>query len=117
VAKTELSKVDASAMEHRRGVSSVIKGGSGVEINVTQDVPMKLEVHGLSVDDALEKVDKYLDQAYAAGLPYVYIIHGRGTGALLRAIHEYLSTHPHVSRFRFAEPSEGGTSVTMVYFS
>jgi len=88
-----------------------------VEINVTQDVPMKLEVHGLSVDDALEKVDKYLDQAYAAGLPYVYIIHGRGTGALLRAIHEYLSTHPHVSRFRFAEPSEGGTSVTMVYFS
>jgi DNA mismatch repair protein MutS2 len=109
VARSELSKAEPQT-ERRKPATK------GVEVNVTEDVPMKLEVHGLTVDEALEKVDKYLDQAYTAGLPYVYIIHGRGTGTLQRAIHEYLRDHPHVSRFRFAEPNEGGTSVTMVYF-
>ncbi|WP_018962932.1 endonuclease MutS2 [Coprothermobacter platensis] len=109
VARSELSKAEPKREHHRTS-------NRGIEVNVTEDVPMKLEVHGLTVDEALERVDKYLDQAYAAGLPYVYIIHGRGTGTLQRAIHEYLREHPHVSRFRFAEPNEGGTSVTMVYF-
>ncbi|NPV88533.1 endonuclease MutS2 [Coprothermobacteraceae bacterium] len=89
----------------------------GIEVKATQSVPMKLEVHGSTVEEALERVDKYLDQAYTAGLPYVYIIHGRGTGALMRAIHDYLKGHPYVSKFRLGDPGEGGSSVTIVFLS
>lgn len=81
-----------------------------------EQVPLKIDLHGYSVEEALEKLDKYLDSAYLNGMSYVYIEHGKGTGILREAIFEFLRKRPHISHFQTAMPSEGGTGVTIVYF-
>jgi DNA mismatch repair protein MutS2 len=77
-------------------------------------VPPALNLRGLTVEEALERLDKYLDDAFLAGLAEVRIIHGKGTGAVRGAVHEALHNHPLVSGFRLAEPSAGGAGVTLV---
>ena len=79
------------------------------------EVPIKLELYGLMVDEALAKLEKYLDNAYGSGIPFVYVVHGRGTGALKKAVQEYLSGHSRVDRFHAADAGEGGDAVTIVY--
>lgn len=87
-----------------------------VRITRKEEVPIKLDLHGLTVEEALDKLDKYLDSAYLFGFSWVYIEHGRGTGVLRDAVVNFLRNHPHVSRFEIAKPSEGGIGVTIVYF-
>jgi DNA mismatch repair protein MutS2 len=74
---------------------------------------MELDLRGLTVDDMLVELDRYLDTAYLAGLPFVRIIHGKGTGALRQAVREELRGHPLVSEFRAGDNSEGGEGVTV----
>ncbi len=76
----------------------------------------ELHLRGLRVEEALEKVDKYLDSAYLAGLPNVNLIHGKGTGALRDALRQYLTQHPFVGSYRAGGYYEGGTGVTVVTF-
>jgi len=80
----------------------------------TQQISTELDFRGLTVEEALITVDKYLDDAYLAGLPQVYLIHGKGTGTLRAAVKEHLATHPHVSSYRIGGPNEGGMGVTVV---
>lgn len=74
------------------------------------------EVHlrGMLVDEALNELEKYLDDAYLAGLTPVYVVHGKGTGTLRTAVRQYLSDHPWVLGFRPAEAYEGGLGATVV---
>ncbi len=74
---------------------------------------MELDLRGLTVDDMLIELDRYLDTAYLAGLPFVRIIHGKGTGALRQAVRDELRGHPLVSEFRPGDPAEGGEGVTV----
>ncbi len=74
---------------------------------------MELDLRGLTVDDMLVELDRYLDTAYLAGLPFVRIIHGKGTGALRQAVREQLRGHPLVGEFRAGEATEGGEGVTV----
>ena len=74
---------------------------------------MELDLRGLTVDDMLIELDRYLDTAYLAGLPFVRIIHGKGTGALRQAVRDELRGHPLVSSFRAGEANEGGEGVTV----
>ncbi|MDP7280937.1 MAG: Smr/MutS family protein, partial [Candidatus Poribacteria bacterium] len=69
---------------------------------------------GQKVAPALETVDKYLDDAYLAGLLEVRLIHGKGTGALGSAIHDFLRTHLLVTHFSFATVNQGGSGATQV---
>jgi len=62
----------------------------------------------------IPRLEKYLDDAYLAGLPWVRIIHGKGTGALRRAVREALAHHPLVAEMRPGEQGEGGDGVTVV---
>ncbi|MBE9508188.1 MAG: Smr/MutS family protein, partial [Chloroflexi bacterium] len=73
----------------------------------------RLEIRGCTVEDALERVDRHLDGAFLAGLPWVRIIHGKGTGALRRAVREFLAGHPLVSTYEAGGPKEGGEGVTI----
>jgi DNA mismatch repair protein MutS2 len=73
----------------------------------------QIEVRGCTVEDALEQIDRYLNAATLAGLPWVRIIHGKGTGTLRRAVREFLSDHPLVSSYEPGAPSEGGEGVTV----
>lgn len=74
---------------------------------------MELDLRGLTVDDMLIDLDRYLDTAYLAGLPFVRLIHGKGTGALRQAVRDELRGHPLVSGFRAGEANEGGEGVTV----
>lgn len=74
---------------------------------------MELDLRGLTVDDMLVELDRYLDTAYLAGLPFVRIIHGKGTGALRQAVRDELRSHPLVSGFRAGDAGEGGEGVTV----
>ena len=85
------------------------------QVSVGKDVSWKLDLHGEKVEAALSVLDKYLDDAVLANFPFVYVLHGRGTGALRQAIHSFLRKHPSVLRFRMGEGSEGGQGVTIVY--
>lgn len=77
-------------------------------------VSVSISVRGQTVDEALVQVDRYLDEAVRARLPQVVVIHGKGTGALRRALHEFLKGHPHVRQFRLGERGEGDTGATVV---
>jgi len=74
---------------------------------------LELNLRGLRVEEAILRLDKHLDDAYLAGLPSVLIIHGRGTGALRRAVREQLEGHPLVASHRPGDRHEGGEGVTV----
>lgn len=75
---------------------------------------LELDLRGARVEESLERVEEYLDAAYLAGLPFVRIIHGKGTGALRKAIRDVLHGHPLVSKYQRGEENEGGDGVTVV---
>ncbi|MEH7384335.1 endonuclease MutS2 [Bacillus sp. JJ1521] len=77
-------------------------------------VSLELDLRGERYEDALFKVEKYIDDALLAGYPRVSIIHGKGTGALRQGVQEYLKNHRSVKSTRFGEAGEGGTGVTVV---
>lgn len=72
------------------------------------------DLRGLTLDEAVREVDKYLDEAVVAGLHEVSLIHGKGTGALRRGLNDFLKTHPQVTGFRLGGEGEGGSGVTVV---
>ncbi|WP_404355727.1 endonuclease MutS2 [Cytobacillus firmus] len=79
-------------------------------------VSLELDLRGERYENALLRVEKYLDDALLAGYPRVSIIHGKGTGALRQGVQEYLRNHRSVKKIRFGEAGEGGTGVTIVEF-
>ncbi|MDH7569988.1 MAG: endonuclease MutS2, partial [Armatimonadota bacterium] len=83
---------------------------------VTKAASFGIELHlrGMMAEEALHVLDKYLDDAFLAGVPTVRIVHGKGTGALRNAVWEYLRDHPHVASYQLAEQSQGGTGATVV---
>lgn len=78
---------------------------------------IELDLRGYRVDEALETLDSYLDEAYLADLPWVRIIHGKGTGALRQVVRDALRNHGVVANFRTGEQGEGGDGVTIAYFA
>ncbi|WP_376790127.1 endonuclease MutS2 [Thermoflexus sp.] len=73
-------------------------------------VPLDLDLRGMRVEEALPVLEKFLDEAFLAGMPFVRIIHGKGTGALRRAVRERLKAHPHVEHME-PTPDDGATVV------
>ncbi len=74
---------------------------------------MEVDLRGLMAEDALDKMERYLEQAYLAGLPWVRIIHGKGTGKLRQAVREALKGHAYVKSFEEGGHTEGGEGVTV----
>ncbi len=74
---------------------------------------IQIDVRGQTVEEALERLDRYLDDAAMAALPWVRIIHGKGTGKLRREIRNFISTHPLVTSYESAAESEGGDGATV----
>lgn len=74
----------------------------------------EIDLHGLIVDEALFRLDRYLNEAYMSGLVQVRVIHGKGTGTLRLAVREMLKNHPLVESFRLAHIEEGGGGATIV---
>jgi DNA mismatch repair protein MutS2 len=74
---------------------------------------MELDLRGQSAEDALSKLADYLDKAYLSGMPFVRIIHGKGTGMLRQEVRAALKGHPQVASYEEGHPSEGGDGVTV----
>ena len=79
-------------------------------------VSLELVLRGGRYENALLRVEKYIDDALLAAYPRVSIIHGKGTGALRQGVQEYLRNHRAVKNIRFGEAGEGGSGVTVVEF-
>ena len=99
-----------------RAVDAAPAAGGGVTVAVAADTPApeELNVIGCRVDDALSRVEKYVDQALLGGVGQLRVIHGHGTGQLRRAIAGFLDEHPLVAKFEAAAPERGGRGVTVI---
>ena len=93
------------------------KTGSGkIKMSKSATVSPEIKLLGMTVDEALGALDKYLDDAYLAHLPQVRIVHGKGTGALRTAVHNHLKRTRYVKSYRLGAFGEGETGVTIVEF-
>ena len=91
--------------------------GSGkIKMSKSFSVPTEVNLIGMTVDEAMPVMEKYLDDAYLAHMPSVRVVHGRGTGALKNAVHQRLRKLKYVKEFRLGEFGEGDSGVTIVTF-
>lgn len=91
-------------------------GGGKLRMSKSAAVSTEINLIGMTVDEAIAHLDKYLDDAYLAHVPSVRIVHGKGTGALRTAVHQYLKRCKHVKTFRLGTFGEGDAGVTIAEF-
>lgn len=108
VKESDLEFINAPKQVEKRAVAMV----KGKDFHVG----LELDLRGERYEDALMRVEKYIDDALLANYPRVSIIHGKGTGALRQGVQEYLKNHRSVKKIRFGDAGEGGTGVTIAEF-
>lgn len=86
-----------------------------IKIDKSKEISNRISLRQLTVEEALDRLSRYLDDAILAGISPVYIIHGKGEGILRRAVSNFLKEHPMVESFRLGEYNEGGWGVTVAY--
>lgn len=79
-----------------------------------EEIRSEIDLRGMLVEEGTEVLDKYLDDAVLGGVGLIYVIHGKGTGAMRAGIQDFLRGHPHVRSFRLGEYGEGDSGVTVV---
>lgn len=115
----DLELVEDKKEESSAGKYGRAKGAGSKDrysINKSATINPEINLLGCTVDEGVSKLEKYLDDALIAGLPSVRIVHGKGTGALRRGIHEYLRHLKFVKSYQLAELGEGDSGVTVVTF-
>ena len=113
------SQVNVKDLEYRDEVTiqspSYQKTGSGkVRMSKSASISAEINLLGKTVDEALPELDKYLDDAALAHLEQVRVVHGKGTGALRKGVHEFLRKNKHVKSYRLGAFGEGDAGVTIV---
>src|SRR5579871_1117481 len=108
-----LKKAEATAASRS---STPVSGLSEIAMRKSLQIAPELMLRAMRVEEAQPLLDKYVDDAYAAGIPQARIIHGRGTGALRRLVWDFLSGHPAVASIRAGEEGEGGDGASVVTF-
>lgn len=101
---------------HTGGSRGSGSGSSKIKMSKSFSVSPEVNLIGMTVDEAIPVLDKYLDDAYLAHLPQVRVVHGRGTGALKAGVHRHLKKLSYVKEYRLGEFGEGDTGVTIVTF-
>lgn len=107
----------AEATVSKDGVAISGTSGAGkIKMSKSFSVSPEINLIGKTTDEAIPLLDKYLDDAYLAHLPQCRVVHGRGTGALRKAVHQHLKRLKYVKEFRLGEFGEGDSGVTIVIF-
>jgi DNA mismatch repair protein MutS2 len=114
VPRSDIAEVVVSASA--TPVQAARARGISVQMSSEASVPPEINVIGQTVDEATQRVEKYVDSAFLAGLSHVRIIHGSGMGILRKALRQYLKTHPHVAKVSEPPQNEGGAGATIVEF-
>lgn len=112
----DLEKLDDELPAYSKGPSSRVSGSGKIKMAKSTSISSEINLLGLTTDEAVVELDKYLDDAYLAHISPVRIVHGKGTGALRKAVHQYLRRQKHVASFRLGEYGEGDAGVTIVEF-
>ena len=113
ILKMKVNEKDLEFIKTPKAVETkVIANVKGKDFHVSPE----LDLRGERYENALLRVEKYIDDALLAAYPHVNIIHGKGTGALRQGVQEYLRNHRAVKGIRFGEQAEGGSGVTVVEF-
>ncbi|WP_283683758.1 endonuclease MutS2 [Parablautia sp. Marseille-Q6255] len=108
---------EPSPYSARTNLSSGTRSGSSkVKMAKSYSISAEINLLGRTTDEAIAELDKYLDDAYIAHLSPVRIVHGKGSGALRKAVHQYLRRQKHVASYRLGEFGEGDAGVTIVEF-
>jgi DNA mismatch repair protein MutS2 len=113
--KAQLAKIAAQAAataKAKQAASEPPKPNPEIAIRTANN---SIDLRGARVSDAEIEIDRALSKAVEYGA--LWIIHGKGTGQLRRGVHEFLATHPQVSRFELASQKEGGGGVTIAYLN
>lgn len=111
--KTNLSRLSAAEEERPDYSRYSASYSAGMRLGNMQSISPETDLRGLSVYEAIEKLDKYIDSAILAGVSPVSIIHGKGTGVLRVAVHDFLKKHSGVKSFRLGEYGEGDSGITV----
>ena len=111
--RAEWSDIEKIKDRKKTAVAPGARGAVSVSPD-DEEFASELNVIGLNVDEALDRVDRFLDQAYLAGGESVRIVHGHGKGILRGAIARFLERHPQTARFAAAPPEKGGSGATVV---
>lgn len=98
------------------GSAGASSGSNRISSSKTATLSMEINLLGRTVDEALAELDKYLDDAYLSHAPSVRIVHGKGTGALRQAVHQYLKRISYVKSYHLGEYGEGDAGVTIAEF-
>lgn len=109
----DITKIDKHGVQKSFEKPASVSYGS-MYSQKTMNISTSINVIGKVLDDAIMEVDKYLDDAYMAGLPQVTVIHGRGEGILKRGLQQHFRRHPHIDSFHSGSFGEGGDGVTVV---
>ena len=113
---TDFNEISISMGDHKTGPSISRTSSGKSKLSKAATISTEINLLGKTVDEAVAELDKYLDDAYLSHLPSVRVVHGKGTGALRKGIHNYLRRQKHVADFHLAEFGEGDAGVTIVTF-
>lgn len=111
--RTTVSRNDIERRKGKNRKADLAESSSGVAVPAVASPGIEIDLRGQMTHEAVANLEQYLDQAFMAGLPWVHIIHGKGSGALRQAVRGALSNHPMVSSYRAGDPGEGGEGVTV----
>ena len=118
IIRSKVSLNDLVLIEEETINTGKMQRSSSGKLKMSKSYSVSTEINllGRTVDEALSELDKYLDDAYLAHLPSVRVVHGKGTGALRNAVHNYLRKNRVVKSYRLGEYGEGDAGVTIVEF-
>jgi DNA mismatch repair protein MutS2 len=108
-------RVQLNDLERRAGRKVAEPPRTALEAAAPPAPNVELDMRGRRVEESIPELEKYLDDAFLAGMPFVRIVHGKGTGALRQAVRQQLRGHPLVKSHRSGERGEGGSGVTVAY--
>ena len=118
ILRTKVSAKEVEFIQHKEKEAPVRNQGktAGLGRSKAMGISPEINLIGKMTADALPELNKYLDDAFLAKLPQVRVVHGRGTGALRKMVHDCAKKNKHIESFRLGEYGEGSDGVTMIYF-
>jgi DNA mismatch repair protein MutS2 len=99
--------------EKREEIRQMAEGSPRTALSGTKSPGLDLNLRGKLVEEGLEELERYLERAFSAGLLFVRIVHGKGTGRMREAVRNALKSSPYVSSFEEPKDNEGGAGVTV----
>ena len=117
ILRSQVNLKDLEILQDKEDTITGTKTGAGnIKLSKTMSISQEINLIGLTVDEAMVELDKYLDDAYLSKIPQVRIVHGKGTGALRSAVHNKLKRTKYIKEFRLGVFGEGETGVTIAEF-